>query len=410
MTMLLGVAAGVGASSAQLAECFRQLNSSLDTQRKFAGCDSSSREFGQALQLLVEAFVQAWDVQPAGASQAFHQNVSAVVEICCDLSIVPVALVARLLHECELYSCSRIHSWWGMAGVLSPLAKMGVAMSADPASLQQMGALLPLAFCVDWLERALQLMKLDLAASDAAAAAAAAGVEKPDRSAYCPAPDVCSKLCHNLAYLNLPLAPGAVPDLDGKVKEVFLHLLRHSQSRKGSISSRHQLWQAVQLARSVWGWGEEIDAVLDKEDVDALQKARRAAIADAKHAEWEEEVADAARRLLGEKAAIVKHPGLLHARAEVWLPHKLPYPVLWDVDAVVIMQDGTVVVLEADGQTHRFGPHGSLSGSTVWRNTLLRALGYKLVMVDSEAWRACSSEEEQCQLLKELLATVGIKF
>lgn len=65
-------------------------------------------------------------------------------------------------------------------------------------------------------------------------------------------------------------------------------------------------------------------------------------------------------------------------------------------DVFVRTRRGFRIVFEFDGDGHFVGPYGSLNGTTLWRNGMLRHLRYKLISVSEEEW-ACSSNRQERQ-------------
>jgi len=124
-------------------------------------------------------------------------------------------------------------------------------------------------------------------------------------------------------------------------------------------------------------------------DINRLQAARQATIADNHPSALQMKV----HKVLVSLLATL--PGLLWV-SEV--EHGLP-DVLWRVDMLLHTLRSHKIILEVDGPTHRLGPHGSLSGSTFWRNEVLTALGYIVIMVTSEEWDAADSLEQKRELL-----------
>jgi hypothetical protein len=74
------------------------------------------------------------------------------------------------------------------------------------------------------------------------------------------------------------------------------------------------------------------------------------------------------------------------------------------VDVFVRVRRGREIVefvFEFDGDGHKVGPHGSLNGATMWRNGLLRKLGFKVITVTEAEW---ASTDDRQQLLMAKLA------
>lgn len=64
------------------------------------------------------------------------------------------------------------------------------------------------------------------------------------------------------------------------------------------------------------------------------------------------------------------------------------------VDVFVKTRRGFRIVFEFDGDRHFVGPYGSLNGATLWRNALLRKLGYRVISVSEDEWAQCSDHQQ----------------
>lgn len=80
------------------------------------------------------------------------------------------------------------------------------------------------------------------------------------------------------------------------------------------------------------------------------------------------------------------------------------------VDVLARAPDGSPVVIEADGPSHcyRNAPLEP-TGRTLLRNALLRAAGFKLVVVRWQDWQLdATSPSAKLELLRELLVSEGV--
>lgn len=84
--------------------------------------------------------------------------------------------------------------------------------------------------------------------------------------------------------------------------------------------------------------------------------------------------------------------------------------LLMRVDVLAQAPDGSAVVIEADGPSHCFrNLPREPTGRTLLRNALLRAAGYKLVVVRWQDWQLdATSPAAKLELLKRELLSEGV--
>jgi hypothetical protein len=69
----------------------------------------------------------------------------------------------------------------------------------------------------------------------------------------------------------------------------------------------------------------------------------------------------------------------------------------------VAIEGATPIALEVDGPSH-FLQDGRPDGSTLLRNRMLAAHGWRVVSLDYRVWRAQQTQEQQQEYLRRLLA------
>jgi len=76
--------------------------------------------------------------------------------------------------------------------------------------------------------------------------------------------------------------------------------------------------------------------------------------------------------------------------------------LLISVDCLLVSSMGRNIVVEFDGPTHWVGPRGNLTGSTLWRNLMLRKNGFVVVSISHTEWDGKRYAQRQALLWEKL--------
>ena len=164
--------------------------------------------------------------------------------------------------------------------------------------------------------------------------------------------------------------------------ERLIHALPHDTSDWNAESQvqAQQLYQAYQAAAA------ERPGLLPEPSPELLAAARKS---------WVDGLDDTSSKLHGQVSACLTRMGVTHAN-EHWCEHA-------ERRIDIIIEGASPVALEVDGP-HHFLQDGRQDGSTLLRNRMLAAHGWRVVVVDYRKWNALQTEAQREEFLRFVLA------